>query len=195
MRNDDLLNSHRIIVIPFDRHFEEHEQNKELKQIFAQPEYKAVIMAWLVEGYKRYLQLGIKANIPERVKQAIENYQSESSSINVFLNDEDVFERIDLKNYVEAVKITDKRLYSVYSDWCNDNNCKPLSSANFKKHLKKNSCYSGDSYKQQNGVRYKDLLLGYKLKPSLTFTDMSQEDNPDRLVTLSQRELDRLAKK
>ncbi len=193
MKNDDLLNSHRIIVVPFDRHFEEHEQNKNLKKLFATSEFKAVIMAWLVEGYKRYLQLGIKANMPERVKQAIENYQSEANSINVFLSDEDVFERIDFRNYEDAVKVTDKRLYSAYVDWCKDNNCRALSSANFKKQLRKNKNYGDD--KIRDGVRYTQILMSYKLRPALTVTDMSQPDNPDRLVTISQRELDRLTKK
>jgi putative DNA primase/helicase len=193
MKNDDLLNSNRIIVIPFDRHFEEHEQNKNLKKLFATSEFKAVIMAWLVEGYKRYLQLGIKANMPERVKQAIENYQSEANSINVFLSDEDVFERIDVRNYEDAVKVTDKRLYSAYVDWCKDNNCRALSSANFKKQLRKNRHYEND--KVRDGVRYTKILTSYKLRPALTVTDMSQVNNPDKLVTLSQRELDRLTKK
>lgn len=71
MKNDDLLNSNRITVIPFDRHFQEHEQNKDLKRLFATPEYKVVILAWLIEGYKNYLRLGIKANMPEKVIQVL----------------------------------------------------------------------------------------------------------------------------
>lgn len=169
MKNDDLLNSNRIIVIPFDRHFQEHEQNKNLKRLFSTPEYKAVILAWLIEGYKNYLRLGIKANMPEKVIQAINNYQSEANSINVFLNDEDIFERINIKNYAEAVKITDKRLYSTYVDWCRENNCKPLSSTNFKKQLRKNKYYGDD--KQQNGTRYTQILMGYKLKSSIIVID------------------------
>ena len=195
MKNDDLLNSNRIIVIPFDRHFQEHEQNKNLKRLFAIPEYKAVILAWLIEGYKSYLRLGIKAHMPEKVKQAIENYQSEANSINVFLNDEDIFERIDIKNYADAIKITDKNLYSTYVEWCKENNCKPLSSANFKKQLRKNKAYSGNNYKQQNGERFKDFLISYKLKPSIIVTDTRKNDNPDRLIAISQRELDKLKNK
>ena len=192
MKNDDLLNSNRIIVIPFDRHFKEHEQNKDLKRLFATPEYKAVILAWLIEGYKNYLRLGIKANMPERVVQAIKNYQSEANTINVFLNDEDIFERIDIKNYADAVKITDKRLYSTYADWCRENSCKPLSSANFKKQLRKNRHYVAES--RYLGVKYKYVLSSYMLRQALTITDMSNTNNPDRLVTISQRELDRLKK-
>lgn len=191
MKNDDLLNSDRIIVIPFERHFSEHEQNKDLKKIFATPEYRAVILSWLIEGYKRYRQYGIKVNMPNKVKQAIKNYQSEANSINVFLNDDDIFERIDIKNYAEAVKITDKRLYSTYSDWCRENNCKPLSSANFKKQLKKNRYYL-EQCRYQN-VRYFNILASFKLKDNkLVITDDSNNNNPNRLVAIEQCELDRL---
>lgn len=192
MKNDDLLNSNRIIVIPFDRHFEEHEQNKDLKQIFATLEYRAVILAWLIEGYKRYLQLGIKTSMPDKVIQAIENYQSEANSINVFLNDEDIFERIDIKNYADAVKITNKTLYSTYMDWCNDNNCKPLSSINFKKQLRKNKAYSGTNYKKQDGKLYKNILIGYKLKYSIIVTDTRSNDSPNGLITIPKNELEKL---
>lgn len=34
----------------------------------------------------------IKANMPKRMVQAVENYHSEANSINVFLSDEDIFE-------------------------------------------------------------------------------------------------------
>jgi putative DNA primase/helicase len=192
MKNDDLLNSGRVIIVPFDRHFDEHEQNKNLKQLFAQPEYKAVILHWVVEGYKRYQQLGLKANMPERVKQAIENYQSEANTINQFLNDEDTFEHIDPKDYSQAVKVTSSELYERYKDYCKDNGAFPHTKANFKKHLKKHKNYVHDS--RFDGIKYKDILKGYKLRPTLTFTDMSRADNPDRLVTISQRELNKYKK-
>ena len=188
MKNDDLLNSQRIIVIPFDRHFEEYEQNKDLKKIFAQPEYRAVILTWLIEGYKRYLKYGLKANMPEKVKQAIENYRSEANTINQFLNDEDIFEHIDEKDYSQAVKITDINLYERYRNWCKDNGTFPHSKSNFKKHLRKHKNYIKDSFYQ--GERYSRILSGYKLKPSIIITDERNSSNPDRLIAITQRELD-----
>ncbi|MGN1412450.1 MAG: primase-like DNA-binding domain-containing protein [Oscillospiraceae bacterium] len=185
----------RAVLLHFScsiTHFEEHEQNKDLKRLFATPEYKAVILAWIIEGYKNYLRFGIKANMPKRVIEAIKNYQSEANTINVFLNDDDVFERIDIKNYADAVKITDKNLYYIYVDWCKENNCKPLSSTNFKKQLKKNKHYIEDSY--YKGVRYKKVLSSYRLIPKIVITDMKNNNNPDRLVTIPQRELDKLKK-
>lgn len=192
MKNDDLLNSQRIIVVPFDRHFKEHEQNKDLKKIFAQPEYRVVILMWLVEGYKRYLKYGLKANMPKRVYQAIENYQSEANTINQFLNDEDIFERIDEKDYSQAVKVTDNSLYERYKEWCKDNGTFLYSKSNFKKHLRKHKNYVKDS--RFNGIKYKDILKGYKLKLSITITDERNTFNPNRLIATTQRELDNYRK-
>ena len=188
MKNDDLLNSKRIIVVPFDKHFEEHEQNKDLKRLFATPEYRAVILTWLIDGYKNYLRLGIKANMPEKVKQAIENYRSEANTINQFLNDEEVFERVDEKDYSQAVKITDINLYERYRIWCKDNGTLSHSKTNFKKHLRKHRNYIKDSFYQ--GERYSRILSGYKLKPSIIITDERNSSNPDRLIAITQRELD-----
>lgn len=126
--------------------------------------------------------------MPKRVVQAIENYHSEANSINVFLSDEDILEHIDIKNYAETVKVTDKQLYFTYVNWCKENNCKPLSSVNFKKQLRKNKAYCG-TYKQQNGKLYKDILIGYRLKPSIIITDERNSNNPNRLIAISQSEL------
>lgn len=191
MKNDDLLNSNRIIVVPFDRHFEEHEQNKDLKRLFATPEYKAVILAWLIEGYENYLRLGIKANMPKKVFKAINEYQSEANSVNAFLNDNSLFERIDHSNYDECVKLDDngiKTLYPRYIIWCNENGCKPLSSLNFKKQLRKNRLYKKRG--TQNNQLYLHCLCSYKLKPSITITDERNSSNPNRLIVTTQKELD-----
>ena len=169
MKNDDLLNSQRIIVIPFDRHFQEHEQNKDLKRVFSTSEYQTVILHWLIEGYKRYKQLGLKSNMPERVVKAIENYRSEANTINQFLNDNEVFDKIDLKDYSNAIKITNPILYEYYKQWCKKNGAYPHSSVNFKKQLKKNASYKKEA--MSNGTRYYDILIGYKLRPSTTFID------------------------
>ena len=191
MKNDDLLNSKRIIVVPFDRHFEEHEQDKDLKALFAQPEYKSVILTWIIEGYKRYKKYGLKAHMPKKVQQAIDNYQSEANTINQFINDEEVFERVDEKDYSQAVKVTDTALYDRYRIWCKDNGTLPHSKTNFKKHLRKHRNYVKDS--RYKNIKYKDVLKGYKLRSLVS--DERNSSNPDRLVAISKRELDRLKRK
>ena len=172
MKNDDLLNSMRVLVVPFNRHFEENEQKKDLKQLFKTPKYKAVIWDWIFTGYKRYKEHGIKAKLPKAVKQSIKEYQSEANSINVFLNDNEIFERIDCSNYEECIKL-DKasinHLYPRYVEMCRDNNQNPLAKPNFTKQLRKNKSYK--RLGEHLGKRYLHCLCGYKYIPRLTLTD------------------------
>lgn len=46
-----LFSSGRIVIIPFDRHFEEWEQEQNLKAEFSKPEIASAILNWLIEGY------------------------------------------------------------------------------------------------------------------------------------------------
>jgi len=46
-----LFSSGRVLIIPFDRHFEEWEQDKTLKAAFSEPEAKSAILNWLLKGY------------------------------------------------------------------------------------------------------------------------------------------------
>lgn len=46
-----LFSSGRVVIIPFDRHFEEWEQDKSLKEEFSKPEVQSAILNWLVDGY------------------------------------------------------------------------------------------------------------------------------------------------
>lgn len=46
-----LFSSGRVVIIPFDRHFEEWEQEQNLKAEFSRPEAASAILNWLIEGY------------------------------------------------------------------------------------------------------------------------------------------------
>nr|DAE62239.1 MAG TPA: Superfamily 3 helicase [Caudoviricetes sp.] len=45
-----LFSSGRVVIIPFDRHFEEWEQDKSLKEEFSKPEVQSAILNWLGDG-------------------------------------------------------------------------------------------------------------------------------------------------
>ena len=126
--------------------------------------------------------------MPNRVRQAIDNYQSEANTINQFINDEEIFERVEEKDYSQAVKVTDKSLYERYRIWCKDNGTFSHSKSNFKKHLRKHKNYVKDS--RYKNIKYKDVLKGYRLRPLVN--DERGSSNPDRLVAISKRELDKL---
>ena len=46
-----LFSGGRVMIIPFDRHFDEGEQDRTLKREFAKPENRSAILNWLIEGY------------------------------------------------------------------------------------------------------------------------------------------------
>ena len=41
------------MIIPFERHFEESEQDKTLKSLFQETENQSAILNWLLEGYRK----------------------------------------------------------------------------------------------------------------------------------------------
>ena len=55
-----IFSSNRVHIIPFDRHFEEWEQDKSLKTEFATDEAKSAILNWLIEGFQLLQKEGFK---------------------------------------------------------------------------------------------------------------------------------------
>ena len=55
-----LFKSGRVNLIPFERHFEENEQDKDLKKFFAEESNLSGILNWCLEGYRMYLSEGLK---------------------------------------------------------------------------------------------------------------------------------------
>ncbi len=78
-----LFSSGRIITVPFERHFEEHEQDKTLKTEFAKEESQSAILNWLIDGYKMQRDEGLK--LPESVQKATDSYTWHRSAITKIL--------------------------------------------------------------------------------------------------------------
>ena len=66
-----LFDSGRIKIIPFDRHFDEKEQDKDLKTTFAKPENMSGILNWMLEGYKMFRSQGLE--MPDSVINATDD--------------------------------------------------------------------------------------------------------------------------
>jgi P4 family phage/plasmid primase-like protien len=191
MRNDDLLVSNRLIPIPFKRHFEEHEQNKNLKQQLSQPEVKNAILHWLWDGYKRYLEKGIKADMPQAVLDEIEHYESIATSVNMFLNSDDIFEKLDKHNIEKSTSVnvtTVKHMYNRYKDFCFDNGMRAVSLKSFKSDIERNRHYKAK--KQKDGKAYYRVLWGLKLRPLVNSIDdvpTSTTDQGERMAEKYQK--------
>ncbi|MDD3512393.1 MAG: phage/plasmid primase, P4 family [Synergistaceae bacterium] len=112
-----LFQSGRIKIIPFNRHFEEEEQDKGLKKLFREPTNLSAIFNWILDGYVMYTLEGLE--MPKSVIEATSEYNRESDRFGQFA-DECLVED-------ERLEVRTSAVYQVYQRWCNDNGYKPES--------------------------------------------------------------------
>lgn len=126
--DDTLFTSGRIKVIPFNRHFEEHEQDKGLKALFTKPENMSGIFNWLLEGFRLYHAEGLE--VPKSVKEATDAYQLESDRIAQFVK--------QCLVPAKGKELRSQAVYNRYVNWCRDDqNFRPETQPNFKKGLER----------------------------------------------------------
>ena len=106
-----LFESGRIKIIPFDRHFDEKEQDKGLKGFFAEPENMSGILNWMLEGYKLFRSQGLE--MPDSVIRATTDYQMFSDKMGQFFE-----ECIEKKKGSELRR---GAVYTRYKEWCAEN--------------------------------------------------------------------------
>ena len=147
-----LFTSGRIITIPFERHFDEDEQDKTLKTEFAKPENKSAIFNWLIEGFKMQRDEGL--TMPYAVQKATDSYQNDSDKIRCFAED------CLIPNEESEEKTSD--VYSAYQSWCIDNGYRSEGMRIFKQGLLTFAVVKKKRPKQ--GGSATTMLLGYKLK-------------------------------
>ncbi len=128
-----LFESGRLKVIPFRRHFEEHEQDKTLKATLADPDNLSGILNWCVEGYRLFKREGLEE--PQDVKDATAQYEQDSDRIAQFI--ESWMEEGNDEEY-RPYEVSTRAAYRVYSRWCDDMNYRPDNYKNFRAAMEKN---------------------------------------------------------
>lgn len=147
-----LFSSGRVIIVPFDRHFEEWEQDRTLKAEFAKDEAQSAILNWLMEGYYLLRKEGLKQ--PQSVIDATAAYYHESDKVQQFAEDklcEDT-----------SAEVRTSVVYDRYKQWCVENGCYAENSRNFNQELRKFGTVV--RRRPQTGGEKTTLLLGYRLK-------------------------------
>ena len=152
-----LFSSGRVLIIPFNRHFEEWEQDKTLKAEFAKPAAKSAILNWLLKGYEMLQQEGF--TVPESVAEATQAYSHESDKIAQFAD-----ERLEPDTDAETRTAT---VYDEYRRWCSDNGCYTENSRNFNHELRKFGIVV--RRRPKTGGEKTTLLLGYKVREGMEF--------------------------
>ena len=147
-----LFSSGRIMIIPFERHFEEDQQDKSLKKTFVSEKNQSAILNWLLEGYKELQLQGL--TMPESVHFATERYRHESDKVGLFIEDE-----------MEPVANAEERtsaVYDRYKKWCDANGCFAENTRNFKQIL---AMYGRVERKRPYaGGSETTMLIGFKLR-------------------------------
>ncbi|MDO5708965.1 MAG: primase-like DNA-binding domain-containing protein, partial [Coriobacteriales bacterium] len=103
-----LFESGRLKIIPFKRHFEEHEQDKGLKAFFAEETNLAGIFNWCLEGYRMFQTQGLHS--PKAVDDATEEYRNDSDRIGQFIE--------AWLEEGEAYEVRTSAAYRLYGQWC-----------------------------------------------------------------------------
>ncbi|MEN2282221.1 phage/plasmid primase, P4 family [Algoriphagus sp. SE2] len=116
----------RFLIIPFDVTIPTQEQDKQLHTKIIEKELSGVFN-WVLDGLNRLLEQRRFTDC-EAVKQAVEQYKSQSDSVKMF---------IDESNYQSSP--TDyrliKELYTEYRGYCIEDGFKPVNKSNFIKRL------------------------------------------------------------
>ena len=146
-----LFSSGRIVIIPFDRHFKESEQNQNLKMEFAKPEAASAILNWLIDGYALLQKDGMKQ--PQAVRDATLSYKNDSDKMQLFV-EEFLEESGNAECKTSAV-------YLAYRNWCADNGYFSENSRNFNQALR--TIGTIIRKRPKDGGEKTTLLVGYRL--------------------------------
>lgn len=147
-----LFSSGRIKTIPFERHFEEYEQDKRLKELFALPENLSGILNWCIEGLQLLDIEGFDE--PEIVRQATKDYAHNSDKMALFM-EECLIEE-------SGAMCRTSLLYATYSRWCEENGFHAENVRNFRSLL---AGYGQVDRRRPSPREEKTtVLLGYRLR-------------------------------
>lgn len=128
--DDSLFASGRVKLLPFTRHFEEHEQDKTLKAKLREAQSMSGILNWLLEGYRLYCTEGLRDT--EEMRRMVGEYRWENDIIGQYLA-----ERVKLTPGMSGNRMPVKRMLADYRHWCEPIGVKPLGLKGFKAELER----------------------------------------------------------
>jgi len=106
-----VFTSGRIVVIPFNKHFAEEEQDKTLKAQLRTPQALSGVLNWMLEGLRLYRAEGLEP--PQSIRAEILAYQHDSDKIGQFME--------ECAEEVSGACAQMSTAYNAYQDWCRAN--------------------------------------------------------------------------
>lgn len=120
-----VFSSGRVKVIPFERHFDEREQDKGLKGRLSQPKNLSGVLNWCLDGLWLSRETGLDA--PAAVLAATAQYRNDSDKIARFVD--------EMMEPDVTGEIRTEDAYRAYQEWCTRNGQLPESMPNFKQSM------------------------------------------------------------
>lgn len=149
--DDTLFQSERISVIEFTRHFNNNEQDKNLKEKLIAQENLSGIFNWCLDGLKNYRIEGLER--PKSVIESTNNYSKESDKLTRFLE--------ECLEADTGVVCSIKDIYTIYKIWCNNSGYAIDSKQHFIEQLKKREIYAVSG--TINGKTVRNVIKDYRL--------------------------------
>lgn len=146
--DNTIFKSGRVRVVSFNKHFEESEQNKKLKDDLKAE--SAGILNWMIEGLYLYRREGLTP--PAAVQGSTEEYENDSDKIGRFISE----------CLVKSDKnVSAKTVYETYSKWCSASGCGIENKGNFFTELKVKGIFATSG--TVNGRTVRNVVKGYEL--------------------------------
>lgn len=115
IQDESLLESNRIRVIPFNKHFSSEEQDRTLKFKLIDDSVQSALLLKCLNGYNQYKSIGL--NEPKAVIDATAKYQTAAEILELFMADS------LCKSSDGLIKLS--YFYELYTDWCEYRNIVP----------------------------------------------------------------------
>lgn len=151
--------SERVLIIPFDKHFEAWDQDKTLKDAFRKPEVQSAILNWLLEGYQLLQTEGFLP--PQSVLDATQAYYHDSDKVGQFAEDCLIPD--------PNAETKTSALYEAYRSWCIQNGCYTENNRNFIAELRKFENGQVVRKRPKSGGEKTTVFIGYALREAVEF--------------------------
>lgn len=165
-----LFYSCRLKLIPFKRHFEEHEQDKGLKSFFAEETNLSAIFNWCYEGYKRFRAEGLED--PTAVTTATKEYEAESDRVGQFVD--------AWLEEGEAFEVRTSAVYKLYGEWCDKYGYRKENSTNFNNAIQRFFPIVRKRPNDTKGAQKTTMLVGCRFLDH----ENGEEDKPEEFAAL-----------
>ena len=149
----------RLIVVPFNAHIEESSDKKNYGEELVSKAGES-ILAWIIEGAQKAIELDYKIPLPASVKKASELYRGQNDWFSTFVDEE-----CDVDKDSECLS---RELYQAYRRHCEESGEYCRSTTEF---------YNMLEFRGFNRITHKRIkyISGLKLKPDKDFEEVEEE--------------------